>query len=211
MVPKIQEMKGIFQSEQGWSILVDNQENGIKIQTKKSVRGLQLMRSVGYLDYPAKDVARTYFYGPLRKEWDTNIEHAEIKKKIGANAYIMYSKTIKYYLVKSREFIINYLINEESDGTVVFVSSSDNCDYDKHFPEIPGVIRAYTALTGALFIPDGPNRCLMKLCVEIDLKAGMPDFAMRQVLKDQGYQIDKLRKVVPQLKHKFPGDTIPED
>ena len=31
MVPKIQEMKGIFESDQGWTLLVDNQENGIKI------------------------------------------------------------------------------------------------------------------------------------------------------------------------------------
>lgn len=130
MVPKIQELKGIFDSDQGWTLLVDNQENGILIETKKSVRGLQLMRSVGTIDYSVKDVTRTYFYGPLRKEWDTNIDYTEHRKKIGANAYVTYSKTIKYYMVKSRDFVVNYLFNEEEDGKVVFVSSSDNCDYD---------------------------------------------------------------------------------
>lgn len=210
MVPKIQEMKGIFESDQGWTLLVHNQEQDIKIETKKSVRGLTLMRSVGHIDYPVVDIVRTYFYGPLRKNWDTNIDMVENKKKIGVNAFVSYARTIKYYMVKAREFITNGLVNEEADGSVVFVSSSDNCEYVDKFPPVSGVIRAYTAVTGAHFIPVETNRTMVKICVEIDLKGGIPDFAMRQVLKDQGYQIEKLRKTVPMMKAKFPGDTLPE-
>jgi hypothetical protein len=44
------------------------------------------------------------------------------------------------------------------------------------------------------------------MMVEVDLKAGIPDFAMRQALKDQGYQIYKLRAVIPKWKKLFPGD-----
>jgi hypothetical protein len=98
-------------------------------------------------------------------------------------------------------------MNEEADGTIYFVTSSDNVDYD--VPETPGVIRAYTAISGVMLKPDpsDANKCIMYTCVEIDLKGGIPEFAMRQALKDQGYQIDKIRKVLPKWKKLFPGDT----
>ena len=87
------------------------------------------MRATGSIDHPVVDVARTYFYGPMRNQWDTNIDMVEHKKKIGVNATITYSRTVKKYLVAAREFIINYLYNEEEDGTVLYVSSSDCCEY----------------------------------------------------------------------------------
>lgn len=146
-----------------------------------------LMRANGPIDWPAKDVYRCMCYQPFRKDWDVNNEIFEHKKKVGVNAYVSYVKTIKKFVISSRDFVINYLMNEEEDGTLYFVTSSDNVDYD--LPEQSGIVRAYTAISGVLLKPDpsNPNRCMMYTCVEIDLKGGIPEFAMRQVLKDQGY------------------------
>jgi hydrogenase maturation factor len=41
---------------------------------------------------------------------------------------------------------------------------------------------------------------------EVDLKGHVPEWAMRTVMKDQGYQIDKLRKIIPRWKEQFPGE-----
>lgn len=46
----------------------------------------------------------------------------------------------------------------------------------------------------------------MNTCVEIDMKGAIPEFAMKTALKDQGYQIHRIRSVLPKWKAKFPGD-----
>jgi hypothetical protein len=129
-------------------------------------------------------------------------------KKVGVNAYVTYNKTIKKYVVSARDFVFNYLCNEEEDGSMYFVTSSDNTDYN--MPEQSGVIRAYTALSGIMLKPDPvdpENKCIMSSCVEIDLKGGIPDFILKTALKDQGYQVKLLRNVIPKWKKMFPGDT----
>ena len=99
-------------------------------------------------------------------------------KKVGVNAFITYTKTIRKYVISARDFLTNYLMNEEEDGSIMLVTSSENCKYD--FPPVSGVVRAYTALTGYQFKPDAndPNLTHMTMCCEFDLKGHIPEFAM---------------------------------
>ena len=46
---------------------------------------------------------------------------------------------------------------------------------------------------------------------EFDPKGGIPDFAIQTVMKNQGLQVDLLRKVVPKWKKIFPGDKPDEN
>ena len=83
-----------------------------------------------------------------------------------------------------RDFITNYLLNEEADGTIVLCLSSENCHYD--YPPVKGVVRGFTALSGFVIKPDpkDPNKCTMSQLVEVDLKGFIPGYAMTMVLKD---------------------------
>ena len=63
-------------------------------------------------------------YKPFKKEWDINNEEVDFKKKIGANAYIYYSKTKSKMGFEGRDFILNYLVNIEADGTLMVAASS---------------------------------------------------------------------------------------
>jgi hypothetical protein len=72
MVPKMMELKGIAKSEQGWDLIVDAKNDRIKIECKRSIRGLLMMRAQGPIDHPAIDVWRCMMYPPFRKEWDMN-------------------------------------------------------------------------------------------------------------------------------------------
>lgn len=45
MVPKINEMKGIAKSTAGWELVVDSKSDKIKIETKRSIRGIIMMRA----------------------------------------------------------------------------------------------------------------------------------------------------------------------
>ena len=109
--------------------------------------------------------------------------------------------------MSSRDFVLNEICNEEPDGTVIVCASSDHCDYQ--LPPKQGIVRAETPISGMWFKPnpkDPANKTLAYMINEVDPKAALPDFAMRQVMKDQGYQIERLRRVVPKWKKLFPGD-----
>jgi len=188
MVPKVQEMKGIIASDSSnWTLLVESKSDGVKIETKKSIRQLTLMRASGTIDWPAKDIYRCLSYQPMRKEWDINNDVFEHKKKIGVNAFVSYVKTVKKFVISSRDFVINYLLNEESDGTVIFCTSSDNCVSD--IGPVQGIVRAHNVMTGFVLTPvaGDKSKTTMSMVAEVDLKGAIPEFAMRQVMKDQGY------------------------
>lgn len=170
MVPKLQEMKGILKSDQGWNLLLDSRSDQVIIEQKRSVRGHMLMRARGPVNWPVKEVYRCLCYAPLRQQWDLNSDFMEHQKKVGVNAFVTHVKTKSKFVISARDFVLNYLLNEEEDGSIMFVTSSDNVEYN--VPEINGVVRAYTALGGMVLTPDAtdPNKTWMETVVEIDLK-----------------------------------------
>jgi hypothetical protein len=94
----------------------------------------------------------------------------------------------------------------EADGTIVICGCSTNCKAD--FPPVAGVVRGETPISGYLMQPinGDRSRTFVTIINEIDLKGHVPEWAMRTAMKDQGYQIDKLRKVIPKWKEQFPGE-----
>ena len=124
MVPKLNELKNIMSSSDGWNLLVDMKQDELKIEIKKSVRGFTICRGQGTINWPALDIWRSMCYKPFKKEWDINNEEVDFKKKIGANAYIYYSKTKSKMGFEGRDFILNYLVNIEADGTLMVAASS---------------------------------------------------------------------------------------
>ena len=157
-------MRGVLASDHGWTLLVESTSDKIKIETKRSIRENQMARASGPIDYPAKDVWRCMMYAGLRKEWDVNNDFMEHKKKIGVNAYITHIKTIKKFVISAREFVVCYMVNEEPDGTLLICTTSENCPVD--IPQMPGIVRGHTALTGYTFKPDPSdpeNKCIMSM------------------------------------------------
>jgi hypothetical protein len=91
----------------------------------------------------------------------------------------------------------------------MYCASSVGCDYE--IPEEKAVVRATSPIAGVILRPDenDPNKTNMTIISEADLKVGVPDFIVRQALKDQGYQIERLRKVLALWKEKYPGENRP--
>lgn len=107
MVPKMIELKGIAKSEQGWDLIVDAKNDRIKIECKRSIRGLLMMRAQGPIDAPAIDIWRCMMYQPFRKEWDMNNDKSQWLAKMGANGYQAYKKTKKKAVVSARDFVVD--------------------------------------------------------------------------------------------------------
>ena len=61
----------------GWDLVLDSKQDQLKIEVKRSIRGNQMMRAEGPIDFPAKDIFRAIHYNPFRKDWDVNNEVSE--------------------------------------------------------------------------------------------------------------------------------------
>ena len=105
-------------------------------------------------------------------------------------------------VVASREFWTNYLSNEEADGSIVEVASTENCEYS--FPADKSVVLASTNLYGNIFTPDpeDPNKCTYFTFSEIDMK-GIPDWIMKQAFKDIATSFNQVKKFLPKWKEEY--------
>lgn len=59
-----------------------------------------------------------------------NNDTTQFMKKIGANGYVLYNKSKSKMGVSARDFLSNYLINVEPDGTLISVACSYSVDFD---------------------------------------------------------------------------------
>ena len=79
MVPKVAELKNIISSRDGWNLLVDMKQDNLKIELKKSVRGLTICRGQGVIDWPVLDIWRCMALAKYKPEWDINNDTCEFK------------------------------------------------------------------------------------------------------------------------------------
>ena len=131
MVPKINELKNIMKSQKDWQLLVEMKEEKVLIQTKKSVRGLTICRAQGPVEWSPLDVWRCLSNPKYVSEWNIGLEKMHFCKKVGVNAYIYQIRQKSRGLGKLpvRDFVMNYICNLESDGSVVVVYTTQNCNY----------------------------------------------------------------------------------
>ena len=81
----------------------------------------------------------------------------------------------KVWPVSSRDFVLNYILNQEEDGTIIEFATSENVDFN--FPEVPGNVRGFAARVGTIISPDpsDPSKSNYFYFSEIDL-SGIPDW-----------------------------------
>ena len=68
----------------------------------------------------------------MRKEWDSTLEQLGYLQNVGKNAYVMYQQYKKSNNQASppREFLTNFLCNQDPDGSILQVASSTNCKFN---------------------------------------------------------------------------------
>ena len=135
-----------MKSKTGWEGLVDSKTDQVLVESKRSIRGFQMMRASGPVDGAPIDVFRAMSPAEFQSDWDLNADQSYKLKKVGANAFIHYKKLKKKLVVSARDMVTNLLINQEPDGSVVTVASSLNCTHEH--PEPKGVVRASVQLAG---------------------------------------------------------------
>ena len=205
MVPKIAELKGMNSTDnQGWSTLVNDKKLDVHIFSKKSEAGFMTMKAYGHINHNVLDIWRCIQYNPWRPEWDANCAEIFWIEKMGVAAYTMYNRSKKVMVVSGRDFIMDVLTFQEPDGTILLIISS-NEEQTLSYPQKKGVVRANAPIGGWVLIPDkdDPNKTHCSLSVEIDMVGYFPDIAINTAFRQQGYQINELRKTIPKYLEKF--------
>lgn len=72
-------------------------------------------------------------------------------------------------------------------------------------PEQPNAVRCFVHINGLILKPKGPNQCEYFVVSEVEIK-GIPDWVIKQALKDQVVAVNGIRKYLPQWKKEFPMD-----
>jgi len=72
-VPKIQELKGVIASQKGWEVLFDSKSEKLKIEAKRTIRGLFCIRAMGVIDCPPNELFKSMYACKIRGEWDSSL------------------------------------------------------------------------------------------------------------------------------------------
>lgn len=115
---------------------------------------------------------------------------------------VSHLKTKKVLIVSSRDFVINMLCNMEEDGTIIDIQTSENLYHE--YPEQPSTVRCHDYLNGFQLKPIGTTKTEFFLASETDIK-GIPDWVIKQALKDQVTVINLISKYLPEWKKEFPN------
>ena len=191
----------------GWTVL-DHKAQDLKIELKKSASGFNMCRTIGTVDAPPKDIFRLMNCFSMTSMWNLNNDLNEQVAKLGVNGYIVYQRTKKAYVVSARDFVVNYLCNEEEDGTIMYVATSLNCQYK--IPEKSNVVRADSIIVGLILKPhpQNPNKTIFEKVAELDLK-GIPEWVLKGPMRDMGLECDNIRKMYKVWKDRYPTDEDP--
>ena len=82
---------------------------------------------------------------------------------------------------------------------------STNEELGATHPMKKGIVRANAPIGGWILIPDKnvPNKTHCSLFLEVDFGGYMPDIAVNTAFRQQGYQINLLKKTLPKFLEKF--------
>ena len=121
MVPLLDEAKKLNAEREGWRFLTDDARKKIQIETRKSARNLNMVRATGPIDFPPLTVFQAIEYGAGKAEWDDTHADCYFVKKLGVNAHVMYNRMIRVLFVEGRDFVVDSLMQQEDDGTIIHV------------------------------------------------------------------------------------------
>ena len=88
-----------------------------------------MLRGQGYINHRPIDIFRCMNYKKMKPEWDLNNDKSEFVKKVGANGYILYTKSKSKLGISARDFLSNFIVNIEPDGTLIVVVCTQNVDF----------------------------------------------------------------------------------
>ena len=105
---------------------MDHKKDRIKIESKKSVRGNLIIRAEGPIEWPSIDIERCKLNKGYQKDWDLNQDSSQNLRIIGAGAHIYHKKIKRKLVVAPRDFVANVITNQEPDGSIYMLGSTDN-------------------------------------------------------------------------------------
>ena len=102
----IDQLQALKVETAGWNVLVKDKKKNILIESKKSERGLHVMRASGPIDHPPIWVWRAEKNGADRGLWDHTCDASFYIQKEGVNGYVAYNRSKRVMIVEGRDFVV---------------------------------------------------------------------------------------------------------
>ncbi len=122
---------------------------------------------------------------------------------------MIHHKTKSVVVVGARDFVVIIHFNKTPEGVIyALVLDANRNDL---VPETKGTVRGYLPIAGWRLEPlppqpGVPHRTKVDYLAEIDIRGNIPAFIMKVAIKDQGYQIVKLRKAIDNFLKEHKGE-----
>jgi peptidyl-tRNA hydrolase len=161
-----------------------------------SSEGLNTIKAKAIINRNAQTIFRVIGDAKYKKLFDPVYDYDQFIERIADQTFLVYYKTKAVFVVGPRDFVLVLHANQTPDG-VIYAIVQDAGRNDLR-PETKGIVRGYLPMGAWKLspLPEDKNKTLCEYIAEIDLKGNMPAFIMKTAIKDQGYQICKLRKAV---------------
>jgi hypothetical protein len=130
------------------------------------------------------------------KMYDPIYDTGSFIERIADQTFLIYHKTKQVFVVGARDFVLILHFNLTPEGVIyALVMESGRGDL---WPESKNIVRGLMPIGGWKLtpVPGEPNKTKCDYLAELHLKGSIPGFIMKAGIKDQGYQICKLRKAV---------------
>ena len=89
-----------------WQVTETNKKEGIEISQCVSPEGIPALKSTAIMPFPIMQIFATLHDSRYRPIYDSNIEKAELLRKVAANCYYIYQKTKSMFIVSSRDLVL---------------------------------------------------------------------------------------------------------
>ena len=114
-----------MEDEEGWEVWLDSQQQQLKIEAKTSAAGNLVVRARGPVDWCPRDILKCSHQKDTVKYIEENLESCDIIRKHEKNLFIIERKTTKTLILPPTDTILNALVNEEEDGSIYQVATSN--------------------------------------------------------------------------------------
>eukprot|EP01091_Cochliopodium_minus_P005324 TRINITY_DN15274_c0_g1_i1.p1 TRINITY_DN15274_c0_g1~~TRINITY_DN15274_c0_g1_i1.p1 ORF type:complete len:228 (-),score=51.10 TRINITY_DN15274_c0_g1_i1:127-810(-) len=126
-----------------------------------------------------------------KRPWDKELVDLKLVKTINETTEVTQSRISAPYPVSHREFVDARCFSKESDGTIIFMTNSINCD----IPQSSGCVRA-TNMSGMIMRPiQGQNAIHLTFVGKVNPRGWVPGMVVNMFKTKFADRIVELRKI----------------
>jgi hypothetical protein len=181
----------LMSSQDGWTEVVNSDEDGVQRHTRNLSDGRQMIRAVGTLEFPPEQIKEYIRNANNKKLWDEMLDEGFTVQEFDNSLKINYEHFALPWPVSHRDFVYAMKVYERPDGLLVVGRS-----VEFGVPEREGIVRGEIVASGFYLKRLGGRRTELTFMASVDMKGSLPGFVVDYVAKIQTNNVTKIREAM---------------